>query len=426
MPADAATLFEGFFRELERRDIPAVVIHGYENMPEQMPSDIDFAVRCQDLPKLLRIQREIAARQGWVLASVVHAKLFALYTVFFDAQDPSRFIQLDACGHYVERGCFVLRDEEFLQARRRNRGFSIPPPATEFGYLLAKALIKSKPIGPALTRLRTLHEADPAGTSAMFSRLVGAASGRLSEWFRRPAEEWNRDLRPRVRRRTRLGPVNLMREAGRAFRRILRPAGMQLVIFGPDGAGKSTLISRLGTLSCFRRQRQFHFRPHLFDKKSGPVVTRPHAQSPRPVFSSLAKTLYYFADHWLGYWLNVFPARVRNELVIFDRSFADQWIDPRRYRLAGVEAWARFLKRLLPKPDFTVVLDAEPEVIHARKPELAIEELRRQREALRNLAAATAHCAVIPAAESPERVEQLVRQKLIAFLAGREQRRHPD
>ncbi len=422
MDSDAASFFESFFRELGKRGIPFAILHGYEHLPEQMPSDIDFVVRCEDLPKLLPLQREIARQQGWVLASVVHAKLSAQYAVFFDPADASRFIQLDACGHYVERGCLVLRDTQLLHGCRPYRFFNVPAPASEFAYRLAKALIKNKPLSPCLPRLRELWEADPAGAEDHFKKLVGDSADPLPAWFSRPAVEWEQALRPRIRAHTRFGPANLARECVRACRRILRPVGLHIVILGPDGVGKSTLIAQLG-LPCFQRVQQFHFRPGVLGKKASGTVTQPHAQPPRSRAVSIAKTLYYFADHWLGYLGKIFPAKVRNELVVFDRSFEDVFVDPRRYRLSAGSAFARFLKQLLPPPDLTFVLDAEPELVHARKPELAIEELRRQREVLRQLAGRTPRCVVISAAEPPEQVARAVRQQMITFLAEREKHR---
>jgi thymidylate kinase len=425
MDSDSASFFASLVRDLGKHGIPFVILHDYEGLPEQMPSDIDFAVRCEDLPRLLPLQREVARQQGWVLVSVVEAKLSAQYSVFLNREDPGRFIQLDACGHYVEQGCLVLRDTQLLQDARPHRSFRVPAPASELAYLFAKALLKHKPLDASLPRLRKLWEMDPAKADALLNNLIGTAGGGFEQWFARPAVEWEQELRPRLRAQTRFGLVNQLREWMRAVKRILRPAGLHVVILGPDGVGKSTLISRL-MLPCFRESRQFHFRPGTLGKKSAAAVSQPHSQLPRSTVSSLAKILYYFADHWIGYLSKVFPAKVRRDLVIFDRSFADVMVDPRRYRLSGTSWLARGLNRLLPKPDLTIVLEAEAELVHARKPELEITELRRQREVLRQLAAATSRCAVISAADTPEQVARAVQREMIGFLEQREKQRHGD
>lgn len=424
MPSDAASFFESFFRELGKRGIPFAILHGYEQLPEKMPSDIDYVVRCTDIPQLLPIQRQIAQQQGWVLASVVQAKLHAEFAVFFDPENPAKFIQLDACGHYVERGCFILRDDELLEGRRAHRFLWAPAPAVEFAYLLAKALIKKKPIEPYLPHLQRLWEVDPDGAERFFLKLLGRTAGELKDWFRKPAAQWQDQLPPRIRAKTSFGGLNLIKEGGRAARRILRPVGMRIVILGPDGVGKSTLIPQL-CLPCFRRIKQFHFRPCVFgNKPSGTPVTQPHAQSPRSRPASLAKTLYYFVDHWLGHLVKTYPSKVRNELVVFDRSFEDIFIDPKRYRLSGAESLGRFLNRFLPRPELTIILDAEPEIVHARKPELSIEELTRQRDLLRDYAARTPDCLMVAASPPPAQVARAAQAGMVSFVARREARWH--
>jgi thymidylate kinase len=426
MPFTAANFFEAFFRELGSRGIPFAILHDYEALPERMPSDIDYVVRCADLPRLLPIQQEIARQHGWVLASVVQAKLHAQYAVFFDATDPARFIQLDACGHYVERGCFVLRDDQLLHGCRPHRFLNVPSPASEFAYRLGKALLKGKPLEPQLETLRKLWEADRDGVEGCFQGLFGRDAGSVGDWLRRPSAEWEARLRPQIEARTRFGFADRLRESARTVRRIRRPVGMHLVILGPDGVGKSTLIARLG-LPCFRGVTQSHFRPGVLGKSkpAGATVSEPHAQAPRSTLASLAKTVYYFADHWLGYVLKTCPAKVRRDLVIYDRSFEDVFVDPRRYRLAGSSGLARWLSRLLPRPDLTIVLDADPELVHARKPELAVEELRRQRQVLRQLAERSGSWALVSAAATPDQVARAVQDRMLQFLAQRESRRHP-
>ena len=424
MPADAASFFEAFFRELGSRGIPFAILHDYERLPEQMTSDIDYVVRCQDLPKLLPIQRAVAKQQGWVLGSVVQAKLHAEYAVFFEKLNPSRFIQLDACGHYVERGCFILRDMQLLDNCRTHRFMKTPAPPAEFAYLLAKALIKKKRLEPYLPRMKTLWEADQIGAGRLFSELMGGPADPVAELCAKPEPDWEEKLHSRIRAQTRFGLFDLFKESLRAGRRILSPAGMHMVILGPDGVGKSTLIARL-SLPCFRRVKQFHFRPGILGKNSPGAVSQPHAQPPRSRLASLAKIFYYFVDHWLGYILKIYPAKVRNELVVFDRSFEDTFVDPLRYRLSGGNGFARWLNGLMPPADLAIILDANPEITHARKPELDVAELRKQRGILQELAKHSDHCILVSAANTPDQVAHAVQQSMVAFLAKREEQRHP-
>jgi len=174
-------------------------------------------------------------------------------------------------------------------------------------------------------------------------------------------------LRQPLLARNRFGLGDRVREGLRALNRVRRPAGLHLALLGPDGCGKSTLLERLGPIlemPFFRRQLVFHFRPKVFEKgENDAPVTNPHEKPPRSRIAGLAKLMYYFLDNFAGYIAKVFPAKVRNELIIFCRSFDDLLIDPRRYRFHSAGWPARLLHGLLPRPDLTFVLDAEPEQI---------------------------------------------------------------
>ena len=73
--------------------------------------------------------------------------------------------------------------------------------------------------------------------------------------------------------------------------------------------------------------------------------------------------------------------RARGSIVLFDRHFfADFYSD-----ISGAEKeWSRrlhasFLRRIYPKPDLVIYLDAPPELLYARKKEGTIESLDQQR-----------------------------------------------
>ena len=152
-------------------------------------------------------------------------------------------------------------------------------------------------------------------------------------------------------------------------------------------------------------------------------MTNPHGELPRSGLAGFAKLLYYFGDHLGGYFIKVFPAKVRNELIIFCRNFDDLLIDPRRYRMRSMGWPARLLRRLLPQADLTFVLDAEPEQIHARKPELSLGEIRRQRDAFKRLASNNPRCVIVCSAQPPDEVARAVCCQVIEFMAQRQKRR---
>ena len=175
-----------------------------------------------------------------------------------------------------------------------------------------------------------------------------------------------------------MADTNVRKIAGDADQR-----GLWVAVFGPDGAGKSTVIQGLtDELSLsFCGIRQFHFRPqfrrHWVDS---PPVTDPHGMPARGTILSLFKLLYWLADCWYGYLFIVRPARAHARLVISDRYFHDIVVDPYRYRLpVGCLWFARFLGSLAPRPDLFVLLDAPAGVVLGRKPELSYSELWRQR-----------------------------------------------
>lgn len=424
MTCSATQFFTLYFAELEKRGIPYVIIHSYEGLPEEPLTDIDYAVFDRDVPKIRPLQIELARRNGWALAQTLRHGVFAWYSVMACIDDPRENLKLDLCSSYARARRFLVPEKILLEGRRRHRGFFIPAPAAEFIYTAAK-LFDAKKKSPAdyIPHLRELWKQEPADAQKYFTQVFGDTGLTLAEWFDQPPEKWHR-LRKIMLDRNRFGPRLLAREAVRVLQRTIHPTGAFVTLLGPDGAGKSTLLENLRTLlePFFRGQSVFHFRPMLFQKKRE-SVSDPHGRPPRGLLASWLKVIYYFADWWLGFFALILPARVRSTLVIFDRSFEDLRIDPRRYRLRGADALVRVLRRLLPRADRILILDAPPELIHARKPELPVSEIESQRAALRALAAGDPRCVLLAAGEAPEKVALHAAREVLLFLAARSERR---
>lgn len=424
MTCDAKQFFRLFFQELEKRGIPCVILHSYQQLPENISSDIDYAVPDVHLHKLRGIQVELTRKHNWALVQTLRHGVFAYYAVLVSLDDPTQSLQLDACSNYARARRLLVRESVLLGNRRPMREFFVPAPAAEFIYVLAKMFdAKNKSPAKYLPRLRELWSQEPEQAQKYFIDLFGDTGRSLKEWFDSDPEEW-RKLGAVMLARNRFGPALMLREASRVVRRVYEPTGICLGMMGSDGAGKSTLLENMSKLlePCFRYRLNFHFRPGVFEKKKTGVITDPHGQVPRNVVASWMKVFYYFADFWLGWWRRVIPARISSTLVIFDRGFDDLLVDQRRYRLSGTRGLAALLRLFVPKPDRTFVLSAPAAVLHQRKPELPLGELARQQEVLQLLAKNKKY-SLVSAVDPPAQVAGTVWREVILMLAEREAKR---
>lgn len=179
------------------------------------------------------------------------------------------------------------------------------------------------------------------------------------------------------------------------------------MIAGPDGTGKSVLADALeGQLATVGPVRRFHHRLAVLPRSAAGrrASATPHARAPYPVLLSGLKVLMLLVDHLLGWLIVVRPLVRRGGWVILERGWWDIVVDQRRYRLRGVRRFAEWLGRLLPAPTGTLILQAPPAVVRARKAELTVAELDRQSAAWRRLASRIPHAIVLDASRSPEAV----------------------
>lgn len=195
-----------------------------------------------------------------------------------------------------------------------------------------------------------------------------------------------------IRRALRL--ASLKREPGKTLAEVLSHWGREIVIhfkppmpmiafLGPDGSGKSTILS--GVKNALKNRRisvvDLHWRPGVLMKGGEPdggIVTDPHGKPPRGKIASILKLGLLVVDWHLGYWFRLRHSLAKGSVVISDRFYDDLLIDPQRYRYGGGKALARLFFRFAPKPDLIFVLAAPAEVIFQRKQEVTFEVLQRQ------------------------------------------------
>ncbi len=423
------------FRLLDECEIRYCVLHSWEGLPRDLPSDLDLAIHPQDaekLPFLIQALRKL----GYLPILALHHAEGQRYDFAWSNRSEMICVAVDIIYEYREAGLILMRGESLVAGRQRCGDFWVAYPAIEFPYLLAKKAAKGTVPPRQEQRLKSLVEKlGPLRAEEIAGHLFGeecgveivqaCTAGRLGSFLGKAG----RRLWWTTVARNPLNPARyLLRDVLRLIRRWFRRTGIFVVILGPDGVGKSTVAGGLSEAFArvFTRYRIFHWRPMVIPSRqrtSGPV-TEPHGKPPRGSLGSIAFLSVFFLDCWLGYWLVIRPLLARTGLVVFDRYFHDLLVDPKRYRYGG-PLWAvRALRPFLPKPDLVLILDAPEEVILSRKQEVGRQEVQRQRQNYLGQASEFSYTRVIDAAHALPQVVAEAAGAVNEYLTQRFQRRH--
>jgi len=217
--------------------------------------------------------------------------------------------------------------------------------------------------------------------------------------------------------------VSSSRRLAHVLSRITRPTGAWIAFIGPDGSGKSLVISQISEqfAPAFRGVVKYHMRPKCFNRKQKVEVpvTDPHGKKPRGAVASIAKMLYYTADYVVGYVSRIAPALIRTQLILFDRYIYDLQIDSKRVRYGGPEWLLRVASHVIPSPDLIILLDAPAEVLRLRKQEVFLDEVVRQRTAYLQLTQTLPRASIVNADQPVADVIREAEEVILAHLASR-------
>jgi thymidylate kinase len=433
--------------DLQREQIPFWVMDGFGDGAFD-PVDVDILVPRAVLPSRIgTVIQQSCQRNGATMISWDRDHQFVVACPA-DAADHSpiapaaAFLRIHLRPDYRRVGRYFYDGAAVLAAQPTRAGDDAEAHATplsprEFACYLIEKIVKCS-LTPAHERTLTKAFAkDPDGAAAEIRRFWSAASASLIEaaarsgnWevVRRAQGDLRRELRRGAFVRRPFWTVGYKFSKG--IRRVveyIRPStGLHVVMLGPDGVGKSTVVEVLqrDLAPAFCGIEYGTFAPALLPHKPPPDGGgQPHAKPPRSLPASIIKALWWIVYYSLGYHFTTRPILGRGGLALNHRYCVDAIVDRRRYRYNGPDWLLTLAWRLARKPDLVFLLDAPPEVVQARKKEVAFEETVRQRDAYRKLVEPMVNGHVIDSTQPVADVAGDVERVIVHFMAERTARR---
>jgi hypothetical protein len=428
-PTSRSAFVERLGGVLAEARVDHVVLHADDDTARR-DSDVDIAIGREDVGLVDALL--LSGALGPLVQRLHYDTPWCTYYVVETGDPERRYRQVDvACDPWGlnEQGSSI----SVALASGRSTGDTLPTPAAQTLYLLAKRAYKGLRGADDRDALVRSYVRDPAGSARLFARHLGRAGVRAAAELDRGTispetlREVNRAVR-RQRRRPALLLLRLSYSTRRLAGRLRRPTGLTVVVAGPDGTGKSTLAAALPAAcsGAFRASRRFHLNPSVLPppgrllRRAPADTTAPHARAPSSPAGSLARLVYLWADAVLAWGPKVALPRRRSTLVVIERGWRDLEVDPARYRLGTSRRLTRAFGALLPRPDLVLVLTAPADAVTARKAELPAAELERQVGEWRRIAAGDPGRYVeLDASKPPEQVLEAAARGVEDVLAAR-------
>jgi thymidylate kinase len=170
---------------------------------------------------------------------------------------------------------------------------------------------------------------------------------------------------------------------------ITKNKGKVITLSGVDGAGKTTILNELVTQLRNKYREDvvvLRHRPSIlpiisalkYGKKNAEnraATNLPRTGKNKSVLSSYLRFIYYLSDYSIGQFYIFFKYSLRGKTIIYDRYYFDFISDPKRSNLNIHPSLAKFLYRIIFKPNLNILLHAPSVDILKRKQELSKETI---------------------------------------------------
>lgn len=429
-----------FFNQLNDSVI-YVILRNYEDLPERVGNDLDILIEKKDVKKFEEILLSQKDKHWFILSKIPRQNLVT-YILYTNYNSKPEYLKIDVALGISTFGICYISANAILENRKLYNFFYIPSPDDEFlvsffQYFLYTGKVKAKNI----QKLEVLFETSGEAIKSKINKLLTPSIGEIVESavkhnnFTQLEKKYGYIKRHFLIRTIIKHPFisvgEIIKDFIRILSRIFHPTGIFLCFVGVDGSGKTTLINNtLEKLSYVMPDYKFYFsfRPEILPKlgETKALKSENENQDMRIVknkwsgrFLSTLRLVYYSLDFILGYFLKIYPVLIKNGIVIGDRYFFDYFAHPERYNIQGNKNFKKILLRIIPKPNLTFFIKANPEIVITRKAELSVEEIEKQQEKFYKLKNLIKNYKIVENERNVQEAANLIEQQILTHLTDR-------
>ena len=378
--------------ELNKSSCKYAIIHNSESLEDAISGDIDLAFNKHPIKVLYPILQDLQKKYNFQIIQCLHYDIPHGY--YFIIQYKNDYLHLDCLFDPEGISRYHLSTQYLLENTRSNSKFNYVNCNNEYVYNVIKRSLKGSVTEGHVKRLCDNFPND-GGTLKILKEWIGSENlEKLKQLTPNDMDtvksiftSYKNYIQKSYKTNNGLQyTYGLVYSLIRKMKRFIYPTGIFVVIVGPDGCGKSTINSEATARlhRAFRKTWSFHWRPNLLPKlgkssnSSNFSDNTPSQKSKYKGLISYVRFFYYWLDFVLGYWLIVYPKKAQTTFVISERYYIDILVHPERYGFSCPRWFMRIFGVFVPKPDLTILLSADPQKIHDRKPELPVNVIADQ------------------------------------------------
>jgi len=395
------------FDTLNSEKIKYAVLRGYELLPNSISHDIDFCLATEDISKIVEIVEDVFTSHGFNKVYFSERKDFFQFYYYGN----NECIKLDFWTGFTYKGLRYFDFAQILKQTKIHNNITVLNESAEVTVSFLKEFlhngwIRKDKIESLQYKTHSSGFLDSSYFYANPEKIRNFETWLLNSKInlKDEAKKYRRWLFFQNIRTDGLFTTlsNMADYILRYSIDFFKKKGFFVVLVGPDGSGKTTVAKAIidkvnEKMSCFSSSKYIHGRPGIIPRMSY-IARRSERQDTKKMdfdvqnvtlASKYSKKIiiiymaYYYLDFLLGAF-KIFFQKFSNKVIVADRYFYDYFISG-HFSNYPKTMYLLYIK-LLPTPDLIIFMDGDPEDIYNRKPELPVDAIKCQQEAIKNLA----------------------------------------